>query len=58
VDERGREVPTEGLGGLLAVRLDRGHHQLRVTRRRTGVELAGIGLSLAGVLCFAALRRR
>jgi hypothetical protein len=58
VDEQGREVATETAGGLLAVRLDRGRHQLRVARRRTGVELAGIGVSLAGVLAFAALRRR
>ena len=56
-DERGRPVASRDAGSLIAVRLDRGRHQLRITRRRTAVELAGIGLSLVGLVGFAALRR-
>ena len=57
VDQRGGERAAGSSEGLLAVRLERGRHELRITRRRTGVELAGIGLSLVGLLGLAALRR-
>ena len=57
VDERGEELGSRSAGGLLAVPFLRGgRHELRISRRRTGVELAGIGVSLLGLLGFMALR--
>ena len=57
VDERGREVTSRSQGGLLSVHLDQGRHTLRLARRRTTAELAGLALTLVGLLGFGLLRR-
>ena len=57
VDQQGTRLATRAAGGLLSVRVSQGRHELEVTRRRTGVELAGLALSLVGLAGFALLRR-
>ena len=56
VDERGGEVKSGSQGGLLSVHLDQGRHTLRLARRRTTAELAGMALTLVGLLGFGLLR--